>query len=94
LIRVGLHAAGQGLSDHKRCGGLEFAAQQVGGAGRLEAEGPPVLTIHADLGEFHPAFRLLAGSRDVRRERPLARENRLMRRLLRTVLQPAGSLRF
>jgi hypothetical protein len=74
-----LHAAGQGLGEHKRGGGLEFAAQQVGGAGRLEAQGPPVLTIHADLGEFHPALRLLARPGTRATSGPLARENRLMR---------------
>jgi len=38
-------------------GGVEFAAQQAGGAGRLEPQGPPVLATGVDLGQFHRAPR-------------------------------------
>ena len=37
---------------------LKFAAEQICGAGRLEAQGPPVLAARVDLGEFHLAPRL------------------------------------
>ena len=36
-----------------------IAAKQIGGAGRLETQGPPVLATYADLGELHLAARLL-----------------------------------
>ena len=52
--------SGQGVGEHERGGGLEFASEQIGGAGRLEAQGPPVLVTGADLGEFYLASRLLA----------------------------------
>ena len=60
FIRAKLYTSGQGVSEHERGGGLEFAAEQIGGAGRLEAQGPPVLATGADLGEFCLASRLLA----------------------------------
>jgi len=60
FIRGKFHTSGQGLGEHERGGGLECAAQQIGGAGRLEAQGPPVLAAGADLGEFYLASRLLA----------------------------------
>src|SRR6266576_7245586 len=41
FIRAGLQTTGQGLGEHERGGGLEFAAEQIGGAGCLEAQGPP-----------------------------------------------------
>jgi hypothetical protein len=41
-------------------GGLECAAEQAGGAGHLESQGPPVLATGADLGEFHLAPQLAA----------------------------------
>jgi hypothetical protein len=66
FIRAGFHATGQGLGEHQRGGGLQSAAEQVGGAGRLESQGPPVLAIRADLGEFHLALRLLAQPRGAR----------------------------
>ena len=70
FIRAGFHTTGQGLGEHERGGGLEFAAEQVGGAGRLESEGPPVLATRADLGELHLALRLLARPRGARRGLP------------------------
>jgi hypothetical protein len=73
LIRAGLRPAGQGLVEHERGGGLEFAAQQMGGAGRLEAQRPPVLATGADLGEFHFAPRLLAQPRGARYHLPADR---------------------
>ena len=69
LIRARFHTSGQGLGEHERGGGLEFAAQQAGGAGRL-AQGPPVLARSADLGEFHLAPRLLAQPRGGRDDLP------------------------
>ena len=60
FIRAKFHTSGQGVGEHERGGGLEFAAEQIGGAGRLEAQGPPVLATGADLGEFYLASRLLA----------------------------------
>ncbi len=33
------------MGEHERGGGLEGAGEQIGGAGRLEAQGPPVLAI-------------------------------------------------
>src|ERR1039457_1717301 len=68
VIGAGFHAPGQGLGEHERGGGLQFAAEQAGGAGRLEAEGPPVLATYADLGELHSALRLLARPRDARHD--------------------------
>ena len=62
----------------------------IGGAGGLEAQGPPVLAARVDLGEFHLALRLLAQPGAGATICPLASENRLMRRFLRTDLQPAG----
>jgi hypothetical protein len=44
----------------------------------------------ADLGEFHLAPRLAAQPRGGATSCPLASENRLIRRLLRTGLQPGG----
>ena len=41
-------------------GGLEFAAEQIGGTGRLEPQGPPVPAKRVDLGDFHLTPRLLA----------------------------------
>jgi hypothetical protein len=60
FVGAGFHATGQGLGEHERGGGLELAAEQIGGTGRLESQGPPVLATRADLGEFHLAPRLLA----------------------------------
>jgi hypothetical protein len=68
VIHTGFPATGQGLGEHERGGGLECAAEQIGRAGRLESQGPPVLTTRADLGEFHPAPRLLAKLRGVRQD--------------------------
>jgi hypothetical protein len=60
LIGAGFHTPGQGLGEHERGGGLECAVEQAGGAGCLEAQGPPVLAAGADLGEFDLALRLPA----------------------------------
>jgi hypothetical protein len=60
LIQAGLHATGQGLGEHERGGGLEFAAKQTGGHCRLENQGLPVLATYVDFGKFHIAPRLLA----------------------------------
>ena len=60
FIRAGMHATGQGLGEHERGGSLEYAAEQIGGAGYLEAQGPPVLATQVDLGEFHLAPGLVA----------------------------------
>lgn len=73
FIEAGLHATEQGVGEHERCGGLEFAAEQIGGAGRLEAEGPPVLATGVHLGEFHLAPRLQAQPRAARHDRPTGR---------------------
>jgi len=67
FIQAGFHTTGQGLGEHQCVGGLEFAAQQIGGAGRLESQRPPVPAARADLGEFHLAPRLLARPRGGRR---------------------------
>ena len=91
MIRAGFHASGQGLGEHERGGGLEFAAEQAGGAGRLESQGPPVLATGTDLGEFHLAPRRWPSPAARATICPLASENRQIRRLLRTGLQPAGS---
>lgn len=60
LIRAGFHIAGQGVGKHEGGAGLEFAAEQFGGIGRPEPQGPPVLAVRTDLGEFQLAPRLLA----------------------------------
>jgi hypothetical protein len=86
-----LPAPGQRLGEHKRGGGLESAAKQIGGAGRLKSQGPPVLATRVDLGEFHPAPRLRAQPGARATICPLPSANRLIRRLLRTGRQPAGS---
>jgi hypothetical protein len=70
LIRAGLHTSGQGLGEHERGGGLQFAAEQLGGAGCLESQRPPVLATRVDLGQFDLAPRLLAQARDARRDLP------------------------
>ena len=48
FIRAGFRTTGQGLGEHERGGGLDCAAQQAGGAGRLEAQCPPVLAARVD----------------------------------------------
>jgi len=73
FIQAGFHAAGQRLGEHERCGGLQCAVEHVGGAGRLESQGPPVLAAGADLGEFHLAPRLRAQSRDAAGDRAAGR---------------------
>jgi hypothetical protein len=90
LIRPGLHTAGHRMGEYERGGDLEFAAQQAGGAGRLEAQRPPVLAAGEDLGEFHLAPGLLARPPDRAAICWLADENRLIRRRLCTGRQPAG----
>ena len=60
FIRAWFHATGQRVGEHERGGGLELAAEQAGGAGGFEAQGPAVLAGRADLGEFHLTPRLLA----------------------------------
>src|SRR5215472_798923 len=60
----------QGLGQHDPGGGLEFAAQRVGGTGCLQSQGPPGLATGADLGEFHRTPRLLARPRCARPGRP------------------------
>ena len=91
MIRAGFHTTGQGLGEHERGGGLEFAAEQIGGAGRLEPQGPPVLaTVWTSVSSTsHRGSWPSPGARAT--ICPLASENRLMRRLLRTGLQPAAS---
>ena len=69
VIRAGFHAARQGMGEHERGGGLECAAEQIGRAGRLEAQGPPVLAAGADLGEFYLAPRLPARPDGARQDR-------------------------
>ena len=59
-----------GLREHARRGGLQQVAERVLRAGRLESQGPPVLAVHADLGEFHRAPGLLARPRAVARDWP------------------------
>ena len=56
FIRAGFHATGRGVGEHECGGGLRGAAEQVGRAGRLESQGPPVLASRADLGEFRLAL--------------------------------------
>jgi hypothetical protein len=73
LVQAGFHTTGQGVGEHERGGGLEFAAEQIGGAGRLEAQGLSVLAAGADLGEFHHAPRLLAWPGPRAATGPLAR---------------------
>jgi hypothetical protein len=70
FIRAEFRTTGQRLGEHERGGGLECAAQQIGGTGRLEPQGPPVLATRADLGEFHLAPRLLARPRGARHDLP------------------------
>ena len=41
--------------EHERDSDLQFAAEQVGGAGGLEPQGPPGLAMPMDLGELHQA---------------------------------------
>jgi hypothetical protein len=53
-----------------RGGGLELAAEQADGAGRLEGQRPPVLAAGADLGEFHLAPRLVAPLLGTRHDLP------------------------
>jgi hypothetical protein len=67
-----------------------LAAEQADGAGRLEPQRPPVLAAGADLGEFHLAPWLVAPLPARATICPSASEIRLMRRLLRTGLQPAA----
>ena len=71
MIGAGLHAAGQGLGEHVRGGGLELAAEQADGAGRLECQGPPVLAAGADLGEFYLAPGLVAPLLGTRHDLPV-----------------------
>ena len=75
FIRAGFHATGQGPGEDKRGGGLECAAEQIGGAARLEAHDPPVLAMGADLGEFHLAKRRWPGPGQRASSCPLASEN-------------------
>jgi hypothetical protein len=70
VFRAGFYACGQGLGENERGGGLQFTAEQVGGAGRLEAQGLPVLAAGADFGEFHLAPRRAARHRGACRGRP------------------------
>jgi hypothetical protein len=51
------------VGQHERGGGRQCAAEQAGGAGRLESQGPLVLAARADLGAFHLAPRLPARPR-------------------------------
>jgi len=69
LVQAGFHTSGQGVGEHERGGGLEFATEQIGRAGRLEAQGPPVLAAGADLAEFHRAPGLAGQPRAARRGR-------------------------
>ena len=68
FTRAGFHTTGQGLGEHERGGGLEHAAEQICGTGRLESQGSPVLATGADLGEFYLAPRVLARPRDLRHD--------------------------
>ena len=72
FIRAGFHATGQGLGEHQRRGGLEFAAEQAGGASCLEPQRPPVLVTDVDFGEFHLALGFLAPPRAARHDLPAA----------------------
>src|ERR1019366_8589887 len=60
FIRARYRPSGRGRDEPERGGGVEFAAEQIGRAGRLKSQGPPVLAARADLGEFHLAPRLAA----------------------------------
>jgi hypothetical protein len=42
FIQAEFHTTGQRLVEYERGGGLECAVQQMRGAGRLEAQGPPL----------------------------------------------------
>jgi hypothetical protein len=66
VLWAGFHVTGQGLGEDERGGGLEFAGEQVGGAGGFESQSPPVMATCLDLGEFHLAPRLLAQLRAAR----------------------------
>src|SRR5215470_6891088 len=57
----------QGVGKHERGGGIEFAAQQACGTGRLKTQGPPGLPTHVGLGEFHRTPWFPAGPRNARR---------------------------
>jgi hypothetical protein len=70
FIWAGLHTSGQGLGEHERGGGLQGTAEQIGRAGRLKTQRPPVLPTGVDLGQFHLAPRLLAQARAARRDLP------------------------
>src|SRR6266498_3624445 len=70
VIRARCHATGQDLGEHERGGGLEFGAEQLGGAGRLESQGPPVLATRTYRGEFHLAPRLPAQPSGPRHDPP------------------------
>jgi len=83
----GLQTTGQGVGEHEHGGGLELAAQQIGGAGRLEPQGPPVLAARVDLGELHLAPRLLAQALPTT---PLTAADLLLRQASRVLRGPYG----
>ena len=89
MIRAGFHNE-QGLGGHERGGGLKCAVEQMRGAGRLEPQRPPMLAARAASvsSTSHPRSWPSRGARAT--ICPLARENRLIRRLLVTGLQPGG----
>src|SRR5262249_41882264 len=43
----------RGQGEHERGGSLEFAAQHIRRAGRLEPQGPPGLASRVDIGKLH-----------------------------------------
>jgi hypothetical protein len=71
FIRAEFHTTGQRLGEYERGGGLERAGQQIGGARRLEAKGPPILDGRVDLGEVHVAPSLVNQARGVCDDSPV-----------------------
>jgi hypothetical protein len=59
-VRVWFHAIGQGLGQHERGSGLQFAAEQACRTGGLEPQGPPGLAMSMEFGELDRAAGLCA----------------------------------
>ena len=91
FIGAGFDTAGQGVGEHERGGGLEFAAEQIGGAAPSNPSDhqswPRVRTSVSSASHRGCWLSPAVGSAISRR----GDENWLMRRLLVTRLQPAGS---
>ncbi len=89
MIRAGFHNE-QGLGEHERGGGLKCAVEQMRGPVASNPSvhqcWPPVRTSVSSTS--HPRSWPSRGARAT--ICPLARENRLIRRLLVTGLQPGG----